>query len=352
MRIVLFCENKYAIDILYPIYQEAIKSAENQLLWYVHLLKIPDFPLQGKVDYTHDMQQVYDFSPEAIFVPGNIVPYYLPGVKIQVFHGYAAEKKDHWIIRRYFDTYFTQGPYFTKKFKELSAKYGDFEVVETGWPKQDWIKAHMSDFDQEREELLRMHGKKQIVLYAPTFSPSLTSVCALKSALLHLVKMEDIVLLLKFHPLMRKEWVDEYKLFAEQNEHIVWVDGFNVTKYQLMSDLMISDTSSTVYEFLLLGRPVITYRTIAKDIYWTNITDATQLPNAFENALYNEEDIVRRRWIVDNYDPHLDGMVCKRMLDAAADYIRRHGVPKERKLNLWRRYTSIKTFGKIKRRGE
>ena len=136
MRIVLFCENKYAIDILYPIYQEALKSEDNQLLWYIHLPKIPVFPLQKEVTYTHSIQEVYDFSPEAIFVPGNIVPYYLPGVKVQVFHGYAAEKKDHWVIRRYFDTYFTQGPFFTKKFKELAVKYGDFEVVETGWPKQ------------------------------------------------------------------------------------------------------------------------------------------------------------------------------------------------------------------------
>ena len=134
MRIVLFCENKYAVDILLPIYQEAVKSEANHILWYVHLPKIPVFPLDGKVVYTYSMQEVYDFSPEAIFVPGNIVPYYLPGVKIQVFHGYAAEKKDHWVIRRYFDTYFTQGPFFTKKFKELAAEYKDFEVVETGGP--------------------------------------------------------------------------------------------------------------------------------------------------------------------------------------------------------------------------
>lgn len=350
MRIVLFCENKYAIDILYPIYQEAIKSAENQLLWYVHLPKIPVFPLREEVNYTSSIQTVYDFSPEAIFVPGNIVPYYLPGVKIQVFHGYAAEKKDHWVIRRYFDTYFTQGPFFTKKFKELSVKYGDFEVVETGWPKQDWIKSHWHDFDREREELLKKHGKKQIVLYAPTFSLSLTSLPALKEALLHLTKMKDIVLLLKFHPLTREEWVDEYKQLAEQEEHIVWVDGFNVTKYQLMSDVMISDTSSTVYEFLLLGRPVITYRTIAKDIYWTNITEVGQLLEAFDYTLYDEENITRRRWVVDNYDPYLDGMVCERMLAAAADYIRRHGVPEKRKLNLWRKYASIKRFGRIKKR--
>ena len=79
MRIVLFCENKYAVDILLPIYQEAVKSETNHILWYVHLPKIPVFPLDGKVVYTYSMQEVYDFSPEAIFVPGNIVPYYLPG---------------------------------------------------------------------------------------------------------------------------------------------------------------------------------------------------------------------------------------------------------------------------------
>lgn len=349
MRIVLFCENKYAVDILLPIYQEAVKSEADPILWYVHLPKIPVFPLDGEVTYTHSMQDVYDFSPEAIFVPGNIVPYYLPGVKIQVFHGYAAEKKDHWVIRRYFDTYFTQGPFFTKKFKDLATRYKDFEVVETGWPKQDWIKNHWHDFDQEREELLNSHRKKQIVLYAPTFSPSLTSLPALKEALVHLVKMKDIVLLLKLHPLTKKEWVDEYKQLAEQEEHIIWEDGFNVTKYQLMSDVMISDTSSTVYEFLLLGRPVITYCTIANDIYWTDITETTQLAEAFERVQHDENAIAKRRWVVDNYDPYLDGNVAKRMLEAARDYIRRHGVPEKRKLNLWRKYASIKTFGRIKR---
>ena len=32
MRIVLFCENKYAIDILYPIYKEALKEGGNETL--------------------------------------------------------------------------------------------------------------------------------------------------------------------------------------------------------------------------------------------------------------------------------------------------------------------------------
>ena len=44
MRIVLFCENKYAIDILNPI-QEHVTSQNlrHEVLWYIHQPKIDKF---------------------------------------------------------------------------------------------------------------------------------------------------------------------------------------------------------------------------------------------------------------------------------------------------------------------
>lgn len=354
MRILLFCENRYAIDILNPL-QEYVtdNNLPHEVMWYIHKPKISTFEYASKVRWTNSIQEAYDFSPEAVFVPGNIVPYYLPGVKIQVFHGYAAEKKDHWIIRRYFDTYFTQGPYFTSHFKALSEEYGDFEVVETGWPKQDWIKRNLHTYDTERQRLLDSTGRKRIILYAPTFSPKLTSLPleGMKERLGELAERNDALVVMKFHPLTRKEWADEYRAWAESKDNVIFVNqGENITKYQLMSDVLISDTSSTVYEFLLLSRPVITVRTIAKDIYWENTATPDGLEEAYRRAMNDPEAIARRQWIVDNYDPYLDGHVCERMLNAAADYIRRHGVPSKRRLNLWRKYTSVKTFGFVKKR--
>lgn len=354
MRILLFCENRYAIDILNPL-QEYVtdNNLPHEVMWYIHKPKISTFEHASKVRWTNSIQEAYDFSPEAVFVPGNIVPYYLPGVKIQVFHGYAAEKKDHWIIRRYFDTYFTQGPYFTSHFKALSEEYGDFEVVETGWPKQDWIKRNLHTYDAERQRLLDSTGRKRIILYAPTFSPKLTSLPleGMKERLGELAEHNDALVVMKFHPLTRKEWADEYRAWAESKDNVIFVNqGENITKYQLMSDVLISDTSSTVYEFLLLSRPVITVRTIAKDIYWENTATPDGLEEAYRRAMNDPEAIARRQWIVDNYDPYLDGHVCERMLNAAADYIRRHGVPSKRRLNLWRKYTSVKTFGFVKKR--
>ena len=145
------------------------------------------------------------------------------------------------------------------------------------------------------------------------------------------------------------KWIEEYKTLAQQEENILWIDDHDITKYELMADVMISDTSSTVYEVLLLNKPVITYNTIAKAIYWLNITDINQLSQAFEAVQKDEEWLLKRQWIIDNYDPYLDGKVGQRMLAAAEDYISRHGVPAKRKLNLWRKYTSIKKFGKIKK---
>ena len=295
MRIVLFCENKYAIDILNPIQEHVTKQhLPHEILWYIHKPKIDSFPYADQVKWTNSIQEVYDFQPEAIYVPGNIVPYYLPGVKIQVFHGYAAEKKDHWIIRRYFDTYFTQGPYFTSHFEALAKRYGDFEVLETGWPKQDWIKENLHKYDADREKLLRESGKETLILYAPTFSPRLTSLPYIKEELGKLAKERNALIVMKFHPLTRQEWVDEYREWAANKKDVLFIDkGENVTKYQLMADTLISDTSSTIYEFLLLSRPVITLGTISKDIYWENITEPDQLIAAYDHALTDPEAIAK-----------------------------------------------------------
>lgn len=347
MKVVLFAEHKYAISILEPLQIESDKRSYNTL-WFVDQRNIKEFPLEYK-NITNSIQEIYDFQPDMVFVPGNIVPYYLSGVKVEIFHGYAAEKKDHWVIRRYLDMYLTQGPFFTKPFQKLAEKYKDFEVVETGWTRQDWIYNNLHTYDSYKQELLKKHDKQKIVLYAPTFSPSLTSLPYLKSSLKQLAENNDIVLLLKFHPLTKQEWVDEYKQLAAEVDNILWIEDSNLSKYTLISDLMISDTSSAVYEFLLLDKPVITLNNVAKEKYWLDIQNPNQLQQAFETVESSDEYLTKRKWIIENYDPYLDGKVASRMFDAVENYIHRNGVPKQRKLNFWRKYQSIKKFGKVRK---
>lgn len=347
MKILLFCENKYAVDILRPLQLEADRQGGHEVLWYVHQLKIPDFPLKNEVRWTYDIHEAHDYYPDAIFAPGNIVPYYLSGVKCSIFHGYAAEKRDQFHIRHYFDIYMTQGPFFTEEFLKLQRRYKNFEVIETGWTRQDWTARHHHDFDDEREQLLKEHHCERIVLYAPTFSPRLTSLPKIKGQLVRLVDERRVLLLIKLHPLTKPEWAEEYRQLARDHEHMIFEDDFGVTKYMLMADMMISDTSSTIYEMLLLDKPVITLETVSDDPYWKDISSPEQLLSAYDELFTNDTLTERRKWIIDNYDPYTDGRCAERMLQAASDYISRHGVPRKRRLNLWRKYVSIKTFGRV-----
>ncbi len=352
MRIVLFCENLYSLSILRPIDSQARAGSGNTVLWYMHSANIPQDQIPEDINWTYSMQETYDFSPEAIFVPGNIVPYYLPGVKIQIFHGYAAEKKGHYVMRKYFDLYLTQGPLYTAGFEALALKHGDFEVVQTGWSKRDLFASGSDNYSAERDSLKAKYGKENIVLYAPTFSPKLTSLTSIKSELQDLIEQRNVLLVIKLHPLTSALLVEEYEQFAAENSQSVIFErgGDGLQRYLFLADIMISDTSSVVYEFILMGKPVITLNSIALEIYWHNITQPEQLLPTFDEVsrgeLGSNEIYTKAREML---DPYTDGLSSQRMLDAAADYIKRHGVPRLRKVNLWRRYTSVKRFGKIKK---
>ena len=350
MRIVLFCQNKYSITILSPIQKEAARQGRHEILWYLGEKVIPAFDKAESCAFTSSIQAVYDFHPEAIFVPGNIVPYYLPGVKIQIFHGYAPEKPDHFDIRNYFDLYLTQGPYFTKGFQRLAQKHGDFEVVETGWPRQDWIYEHLNTYAPFKQTLIETHKKKHIVLYAPTFSKKLTSLPYLYDALKDLARTRDILLLMKFHPLEKKKWITLYQSLAKETDNILYIDDHNISKYIIISDMMISDTSSVVHEFLLLDKPAITFRNIGKEKFALDVQEPSLLKKTFDQLLEKDPFKEKRRWLVDNYDPYLDGKVGLRMILAAEDYIQRNGVPEMKKTNLYRMYKSIRTFGRVRKR--
>src|SRR5690606_16419568 len=179
---------------------------------------------------------------------------YLRGVKVQVFHGLAGEKKGHFRIRNYFDLYLTQGPYFTEGFKRLMKKHDDFEVKETGWCKLDPLFQYQEEYKRERDELLEKSDRKTLLLYAPTFSPSLTSASSAVHSIFEIADKEDVYLLIKFHDLMDPKVVNQYHALAAKRNNVKIVEDRNILKTLIMSDFLISDTSSVVYEFILLNK--------------------------------------------------------------------------------------------------
>ncbi len=338
MRVILFCVNPYAFEILYPLHKAGIQR-NCEIIWFIPNNILPAFKYKNEVNYSGSIDNLVDFRSDVLFVPGNEVPHYLRGVKTQVFHGLAGEKKGHFRVRHYFDLYLTQGPYFTDKFRSLSKKYKNFEVIETGWSKLDTLFEKRPGLKKQKQQILDESGCKQIVLYAPTFSPSLTSAKILKQEIQHLAEKENIFLRIKFHDLMNRSIVLEYEEYFKQTANVEIIKESDIIDHLIISDIMISDTSSVVYEFTLLNKPVITFNSRSGNIAWPDITDPKILLPTFHAVVKSDPHSAERESIIHQYHPYTDGKSSERMYDAVEQYIAEHGVPEKRKLSPYRRYT-------------
>ncbi|MCY2687359.1 CDP-glycerol glycerophosphotransferase family protein [Salinimicrobium sp. TH3] len=342
MKVVLFCQYPYAFGILEPI-MKVLKQRNCDYLWFLTENLKESFPFKDE-PHTFDLEKLVSYESDAIFCPGNEVPHYVRGVKTQIFHGLAGEKKGHFKIRHYFDLYLTQGPFFTRRFNRMKRRHRNFEVVETGWPKLDIYGKKHDKYNSDKATLLEKHKASKMILYAPTFSPSLTSASFLLKELEKLAQEKDYLILIKFHDKMAAELIQQFRKLAADNKNIIFEEEPNIVKFLLMADLLISDTSSVVYEFLLLDKPVVTFKNNSENILWSDIKDASQLQQAVEKNLQQDPYREERKEIISSYHPYSDGKSAERMVDAVEQYIAEHGVPERRRLPFLRRRKMNRMF--------
>lgn len=330
MKVLLYCAQSYSVPILTPLSEESAGRGF-EVLWYCQPRLAGNLPSGERYVSTH--LEAYLFQSDIIFVPGNDVPFYFRGLKVQVFHGFAGEKKGHFRIRGYFDLYLTQGPYFTERFLALREKYGNFEVIETGWPKLDpYFKRDGMNAKTSRA--------KPALLYAPTFSPRLTSAQALIEVLPSLVENFDVTV--KFHPLTCQSIVNAYCEKYSTLEGVRLSEEKDVCSLIAESDVILSDTSSVVYEALILGRAVVTFRSSASDCSWRDVDCANDVHRACLEAV--AEDVAGGSVIWQRYHPYDDGLSSARMLDVTESLVHRLGVPAFRRVPFARKIRYLKDW--------
>jgi CDP-ribitol ribitolphosphotransferase len=323
MRVLLYCAQAYSVAVLEPLGLEAEKRGY-EVVWFCPHSLAAKLPEGARVVHSHE--EACDFKSDAIFVPGNDVPFYLRGIKTQIFHGFAGEKRGHFRIRGYFDLYLTQGPYFTQKFSDLKSRYRNFEVVETGWPKLDPY--------LNRKSLRNGLGGLPTLLYAPTFSRSLTSARILLEVIPELASLFNVVV--KFHPLTPPDIVSDYQSVCGAHKSITITDEDDLCSLIVDADILLSDTSSAVYEAIILGRKVVTFRSVNKRTPWENVKLVGSLADALvrsaKEVLTPECEQLRL-----SYHPYTDGKSAARMMDAVEIYAEKHGVPECRSLSILRK---------------
>lgn len=302
-RYLLFAELAYAFEILRPL-QAAAKARGHEVAWF---LNGPSGEhLRAGEKRLRTVADVRAFDPDAVFVPGNEVPLSFPGLKVQVFHGLGIEKKGHFRIRGMFDLFCTFGPLTTAPFEQLARQHGWFRVIETGWPKLDPL---------FRDAAAPAPAPGKHILYAPTFSPSLTSAPALAGTIADLAARRDWQWTVKFHPKMADELAAPVRAIRAGNLRIAATP--QLLPLLREADVMLTDTSSAAAEFMLLDKPVVAFRNRKPGPHLINVDDPRALERHLEAALEHRDPAreARRRYARDMH-PYRDGRSGERVLDA------------------------------------
>lgn len=332
-RYLFYISQNYSYAILRPI-QTAILARGDQAAWFLEGKEVSPNYLTVTEIHLKTLTEVKNYRADVVFVPGNVVPGFIPGIKVGVFHGFNAGKlnrrglEDHFNIRGCFDLYCTQGPNTTLPFIELAKQHQHFSVKQTGWPALDPL------FD-----LSTVTKKdKPTVLMCSTFSRALTCAPHLFETVKRLSLTGKWQWLIQFHPKMPKEIIEQYK--SLESEHLSFVETDNVIPLLQQADLMVCDTSSVLMMFLMLNKPVVTFNNISPKNYMVNITDKEKLEESIEYGLsYPAELKEKVEGFINDTHPYVDGKSSLRVLNAADELLNGVNLPSKAKpLNLLRRF--------------
>jgi len=331
---LLYGSERYALAILRPV-QEAIRARGDEAAWFFDGPGAEDL-VAGERLLTVD--EVRAWRPIACITSSNHLPHFFPGVKVETFHGFDAGKPRHIYIRGFFDLYCTTGPRDTAQFQALADELGHFAVAETGWPKID-------PFMKEIAGALPPVREPPVILYHSTFSPSWSAAETLYDEVRRLSRDGRWRWIVTFHPKMNPQTSAKFK--ALQNEHLTFAENDNILELFPQVDMMCSDTSSALNEFLLTGKPVVTFKNRRPGPQLLDIDDPAQFEPAIRTALSRPPALMQAiREYADSIHPYRDGHSSERVLDAIDAFIARGGRNRKPKPgNWWRKLKLRKRIG-------
>lgn len=335
-KYVLYVSYAYCFPILRPI-QDEIRRRGDDAAWF---FEKEEDSKQLKPDEKHlkSIKEVFEYDPFAVLVPSDDMYDFLPGIKVQVFHGLIDKRNkpdEYFRIRGYFDLYCTPGNERTPGFKKQEEKYGFFKVIETGWSKMDYYTPIERDPNQ-----------RTTVMYASTFSRNMTSTVHLYDTIERLIQEKDWDWLITLHPKLDQSIIDRYKALTRYTN--VKFDGSadNVPLMQ-KADVMLCDSSSIVTEFLWFDKPVVTFRNINPGNYLIDVNEIDKVEGALEEALTRPTELMQNiRRYIDWLHPYRDGKSSGRILDAIDEFDKKYkGKLKKKPLNIIRKLKMRKKAG-------
>ncbi len=149
---------------------------------------------------------------------------------------------------------FVEGPYRTRRLRKM---YPDQVFVDTGYAKLDPV--INGGMPKLKPSALGLDDLKKTILYAPTFYPS--SIECMQKDFPKEFSNYNIILKPHYFSLVNEKYAKQKKLLdrwgGESNVYLAGLGDVNILPFLAVSDVLISDASSTLFEFAALNKPVV-----------------------------------------------------------------------------------------------
>lgn len=141
--------------------------------------------------------------------------------------------------------------------KNILSKYLYKPIEVIGMPKLDEV--FKQNFNQK--DVLISFGlcpENKTVLIAPTFNPEFSLIPYLQDRIFEFISSEYNVIL-KLHGVAYEYWQVEYKKLSKSLKNFYYYEDYDLSKAFTASDVIISDVSSVVFEFMATGKPGLVF---------------------------------------------------------------------------------------------
>lgn len=331
-KFLIYISYPYSIPIGKPL-QEEIERRGYNIYWFSDLENTKQYFSENE-KILHTVKEVMEYNPDIVLTATDNVAYFFPGIKVQIFHGFLSNKRQemnaHFKIRGFFDLYTTQGPSTTEIFQQLAKKHGYFEIIETGWSKVDPLFPIVQ----------KTTTPKPVILISSTFT---TRLSLAKNELVYeeikrLSNTGKYQFLCVLHPKLEEDVKSKFKKL--ENENFNYFDTTDLIPLFIKADIMFSDTTSAIVEFLLQEKPVVTFRTKKPFEHLIDVTEVNEIEKAINLALTKPDYVMKAiRDYIEYTHPYFDGKSSARIIDASIAFLNKNKSHlKSKPWNLIRKY--------------
>ena len=341
--------DSYACNPKYITEEIISQKLSLELIWFMHDLSTP-MPNNVRKVLLNSSEMYKELATSDIFI-FNLTDYYYPKKLgqfwIMTWHGGQGFKLVQRLAEnRLYKSYVENSKKIAANIDLILAgseyQYQEIKyewyykglILKSGLPRNDIFFKDNSKLIDKTRISLNIPDDYSLIIYAPTFRTGIKynfevyqfDVDKLLSSLYKRFN-KKFKLLTRIHPLYSWRHITSSSIFKEHPDVIDVTHYSDVQPLLLASDILISDYSSIINEFLVMNKPVFIY---AKDLYsylqergvnWTYWNIPYKI-NITENELFKsieeyseEETFIKRQQFIDSVKLYDNGEASKKVVE-------------------------------------